>query len=279
MAPSSNHLRQSKVNELPDPLQEKSWQKRKVLKMHRDDMEKDRTEEEDSKTRVLIGKEELLCGRVKQQLAGNSFIVTSLHHRPWGAGDNHATIGVFSTEKEAEDAAYKDFLQRCERYANGWESEWRRRPGNDTRQLYGYCEDREKDSEEYTASIKRVQQKRQVTVQPRVLSTAQLKPGVVKPRHVYVVKKEQWINVGKDDPQGFCDEVGELKAVEIHGIYVDLDAANDSTRRIYHGIVEDIDGAADTVTDTLKNSMATILVTDYEKLMTWSISVEKKSVQ
>ena len=73
--------------------------------------------------------------------------------------------------------------------------------------------------------------------------------------------------------------MGELKAVEIHGIYVHLDAANDSTRRIYHGIVEDIDGAADTVTDTLKNSMATILVTDYEKLMTWSISVEKKSVQ
>lgn len=209
----------------------------------------------------------------------DSFIVTSLHHRPWGAGDDHATIGSFSTEKEAEDAAYKDFIQRCERYADGWESEWRRRPGDDTRQLCGYCEDGEKDSEKYTASIKRIQQKRQVTVQSRALSTAQPKPGLVKPRHVYVVKKEQWINVGKDDPRGFCDEVGELKAVEIHGIYVDLDAANDSTREIYNGIFEEIDGNAETVTDTLKNSMATILVTDYEKMMTWSISVEKKSLK
>ncbi|CAF9926310.1 MAG: hypothetical protein ALECFALPRED_003414 [Alectoria fallacina] len=73
-------------------------------------------------------------------------------------------------------------------------------------------------------------------------------------------------------------QLGELKAVETHGIYVDLDAANDSTRGIYDGIVEDIDNAADTVTDTLKNSMATILVTDYEKMTIWSISVEKKSL-
>ena len=48
--------------------------------MHRDDMEKDRTEEEDSKTRVLIGKEELLCGRVKQQLAGSKPTITSESH-------------------------------------------------------------------------------------------------------------------------------------------------------------------------------------------------------
>lgn len=139
------------------------------------------------------------------------FIVTSLHHRPWGAGDDHATVGILSTEKEAEDAAYNDFLQRCERYANGWESEWRRRPGDITRQLCGYCEDGEEDSEKYTASIKRVLQKREVTVQPRVLSTAQPKPGVVKPRHAYLVKEEQRMNVGGNDPRGFYDNWANSK--------------------------------------------------------------------
>ena len=43
--------------------------------------------------------------------------------------------------------------------------------------------------------------------------------------------------VGAGDPQGFHNEEGDLKGVIIHGIYVDLDAANGRARVIYESIV------------------------------------------
>ena len=46
-------------------------------------------------------------------------------------GDDNTAIGTFSTEREAKDAAFEDFHQRCERQADGWEYEWSRRPGDD----------------------------------------------------------------------------------------------------------------------------------------------------
>lgn len=138
----------------------------------------------------------------------------------------------------------------------------------------GYCEDGEDDSENYRASIKRVQQKRLVTVRP---SDSQPKLRVVNPRHVYVVKEEQRINVGEDDPRGFSDELGDLKFVKIRGIYVDLDAANDFAREVSDAV--EIGDQTDTVIDTMEDGVATFLVENNEEMMTWSISVEKRRLQ
>ncbi len=128
--------------------------------------------------------------RGQEHILEDSFIVTSLHHRPWGAGDDNATIGVFFTEREAKDAAYVHF-RSIERSADGWESEWRRRPGDGMLQLYGYIEEGEEDSETYIASIKPYQQKRPVAVQPGVPSTPRPQPGASRRRYVYMVKEEQ----------------------------------------------------------------------------------------
>lgn len=157
--------------------------------------------------------------RGQEHTLEESFIVTSLHHRPWGAGDDNATIGVFSTKKEAKAAAYKDFLQRCESKADGWESKWHRCSADGMLQLRGCCEDGEDDSESYRASIKRVQQKRPVPVQPSIPSAAQPKPRVFKPRYVYVVKEELRVDV-EVDPRRFPKGKGDFKALEIHGMYV-----------------------------------------------------------
>ncbi len=99
---------------------------------------------------------------------------------------------VFPSENEATAAANIHF-QQIERQADGWESEWRRLLGDGILQLYGRIEEGEKDSETYKVSVKRVQQKRPVAVQPRVPSLAQPKSRVVKPTHVYMVKEERTI--------------------------------------------------------------------------------------
>lgn len=209
----------------------------------------------------------------------DSFIVTSLHHRPWGAGDDNSTIGVFPTENEAKAAANIHFRQ-IERQADGWESEWRRLPGDGMLQLYGRIEEGEKDSETYKASVKRVQQKRPVAVQPRVPSLAQPKSRLVKPSHVYMVKEERTINLDDvDTGRGFQYDQGDLKAVAIHGIYMDLDAANASARKIYDGNIEDLAGLEDATTNTIKNGMVMILVDSKEDMLTYSICVEKKSLK
>lgn len=215
--------------------------------------------------------------RGQESILEDSFIVTSLHHRPWGAGDDTVTVGVFSTEREAEVAAEKDF-ERCASQSDGWEHEWRHRSGDSMKQLYGYCEDGEDDSETYTASIKWVQQKRPVAVQPSVPSAARPKPKAVKPRHVYVVKEEQRTNVEEDDPQDF-DDLGDPQAIYIHGIYVNLDAANAFAREVCDTIVEVPHGEVATVTETLENSMVTILVAYRERMKTYSISVEQRSLK
>ena len=215
--------------------------------------------------------------RGQECILEDSFVVTSLHHRPWGIEDDSTTVGVFFTEKEAKTAAHMHF-QQIQRQADGWESEWHRREGDGMLQLRGIIEEGERDSETYTSSIKRVQQKRPVVVQPRVQSAAQPKPRLAKPRYVYVVKEEQRMNVGEDDSQGFCNELGDLKAVDIHGIYLELDAANEYAREIYDCILESVGNEAENVTDTLENSMATILVENTEEMVTYSITVERRSL-
>lgn len=219
-----------------------------------------------------------IARRGQECILEDSFVVTSLHHRPWGSGDDSTTIGVFFTEEEAKVAAQMHF-QNIEERADGWESEWHSYAGDTLLQLRGIIEEGERDSETYTASIKRVQQKRPVAVQPRVQSAAQPKPRLAKPRYVYVVKEEQRMNVGEDDSQGFCNELGDLKAVDIHGIYLELDAANEYTREIYDSILESLGNEAETVTDTLEDSMATILVENREEMMTYSLTVERRSLE
>ena len=207
----------------------------------------------------------------------DSYIVTSLHHHPWEYGDHVTIIGLFSTEREAKDAALKDYHQRCTSQADGWEhDEWDHRPEDGQLEFFGYGEDVEDDSFWYTASIKRVQQKRAAPVQPNLPNPAQPNPRPAQPRYVYVVKEEQRENVGADDPQGFYNEEGDLKDVNIHGIYADLEAANDGAREHYEEIVEDFPDDAETITDDFENDMAVIIVADPLEEMTYSISVERR---
>ena len=165
----------------------------------------------------------------------DSFIVTSLHHRPWGAGDDIATIGVFFTEREAKDAAYVHF-RGIKRGVDGWESEWRRLTGDGMLQLYGYIEEGEEDSETYKASIKPYQLKRPVAVQPSVRTTPRPEPRVSRRRYVYMVKEEQRFNAEADDWRELYNGSKDLKDKHIHGIYAKLDTANDCAREIYDTI-------------------------------------------
>ena len=183
--------------------------------------------------------------------------------------DDHTIIGLLSTERDAKDAALKDFHQRCNNQADGWE--WGHRRGDGMLQLHGYCEDGEDDQYRYTASIKRVQQKRAVAVQPN--------PRLVQPSYVYVVKEEQRENVGADNPQGFYNEEGDLKAVHIHGIYADLDTANGDAREIYENIVEDFLDDADIIIDHVRDHMVAIVVANPQEEMTYSISVARRSLR
>lgn len=210
----------------------------------------------------------------------DSYIVTSSHHRPWVAGDDNTTVGVFSSEEEAKIAVEKDFQRIDEQVgADGWEVEWHRGARDGMLQLRGIIEEGERDSQRYTASIKRVQQKRPVVAQPRVQSAAQPKSRLAKPRYVYLVKEEQRMNVGEDGLQAFFNELGDLNAVEIHGIYLELDAAIKRNREIYDGILEDLGNEAEILIDTLDNSMAAILVENREEMMTYCLTVERRSLQ
>ena len=207
----------------------------------------------------------------------DSYIATSLHHSPWEYGDDVTIIGLFSTEREAKAAAFLDFHQRCMSQEDGWEvDEWDHRPEDGQLQFYGYGKDVEDDSFWYKASIKHVQRKRAAAVPPNLPRPAQPNPRPVQPRYVYVVKEEQRKNVGTDDPQGFYNEEGDLKEVHIHGIYADLDAANDDAREQYENTVEDFLDDAETITDDLHNDMATIIVANPLEETTYSISVERR---
>lgn len=217
-----------------------------------------------------------IARRSPEDVLENSYVVTSLHHTPWGAGDDTTTVGVFLDEEEAKVAAYMDF-QKFEQRADGWEFEWCL-AGDGMLQLRAIIEEGEDDSERYTASIKLVQQKRPVPVQPRVQSGAEPKTRLVKPHFVYVVKEEQRTNVGEYDTQGLHDECSDLKAVHIHGIYSDLDAANDFVREIYDTILDSLGRAAETVSDTTENNMAMILVENSEDSSTYSLTVEERSL-
>ena len=210
----------------------------------------------------------------------DSYIVTSLHHHPWEYGDHVNIIGLFSTEREAKYAAMKDYHQRCTSQKDGWEhEEWDHRPEDGQLEFTGYGEDVEDDSFWYTASIKRVQQKRAAAVPPKLPSPAQPNPRPVQPRYVYVVKEEQRENVGADDPQGFYNEEGDLKEVNIHGIYADLNDANDDAREQSENIVEDFRDDAETITDDFQDGMAIIVVADPLEEMTYSISVERRMLR
>lgn len=212
---------------------------------------------------------------IQKYVLEDNYIVTSLHHRPWGAGDDDSTIGVYFTEDKAKVAAEVHF-QQIKQGADGWESEWRR-PDDGMLQLRGRIEEGEDDSETYKASIKRVEQKRPINVQPWAPSVAQPKLRVVKPTHVYMVKEERTINVeAVDIPRRFQNSPGDLiKAREIHGIYMDLDAANTSARKVYDTNLEDLAGLEDATTKIVKNGMVMISVDSKEHMLKYSIRVGK----
>ncbi len=88
--------------------------------------------------------------------------------------------------------------------------------------------------------------------------------------------KLQKFNAGAD-PQEFHNGSNDLRDVQIHGIYVELDAANDCAREIYDSIIPAFRGGAAIVTETLENSMANFLVeTNDEENLTYSISIEAR---
>ena len=147
----------------------------------------------------------------------DSFIVTSIHHRPWGAGDHYATIGVYPTESDAREAATRDFLQ-LDSGAVGWESEWHRRPRG-TLEFRARTDDGEDDVEKYTATVKRVQQQ-QLRIAP--ISAIRAAMGlprirVVKPQYVYFVTTEQRRNNGEADAPRLYACGTDLKSREYTG--------------------------------------------------------------
>ena len=213
--------------------------------------------------------------------AGN-FIVTSIHHRPWGAGDHHTTVGVYPTESDARAAATRDFL-RVERDADGWESEWRRLPrGDGILELRGWIEDGEDDIEKYTATVKRVQQQQQQ--QPRIAPTAAIRSAtaapkikVVKPQHVYFVTTEQRKNNGEEDaPRSYACGT-DLKSREIHGIYEKLDGANDAALDLYDGL-KGYEGRVPQAGE-FPTGMAEYWVTDLGRRTTYHINVRSRPLK
>ena len=209
----------------------------------------------------------------QEYILEDSFVVTSLHHRPRGAGDTNTTVGVYATEREGQVAANADYEQECARQADGWECEWYRCPGDGMLQLRGRVEEWEKDTETYKASIQRVQQKRPGTAQPNASRAVPPKFKVVNPNTVFIVKEEQ-----------FNEELENLKSVKIHGIYADLDRANDFAREVYGWTIEDLEGRADTVKDKLTrgllhDGLAYILVADPEEKMAYLIRVSEEPLQ
>ena len=133
-----------------------------------------------------------IARRAQECILEDSFVVTSSHHRPWVARDDNTTVGVFSSEEEAKIAAEKDFQRIDEQVgADGWEVEWHRGARDGMLQLRGIIEEGERDSQRYTASIKLIQQKRPVAVQPQVQSAAQPKNRLVKPRYATLSRKSR----------------------------------------------------------------------------------------
>ena len=228
--------------------------------------------------RSQINNGQIAARQAQRFVLEDSFMVTSENHRPWGMGDEHTAIGVFSTEREAKDAAFEDFHQRCESQADGWEHEWRRRPGDDMLQLHGICEDGEDDQYRYAASIKPVQNKRATAVQADLPDPVQPQPGPVKPRYVYVVKIKQREHVGAG-PQEFDNQGAELKGVRIHDIFEDLNAANDGAREVYQSLVKRFRGDVEIIEDMLRDRMAVILVWNPRTKNTYFISVIKKTLR
>ena len=146
-------------------------------------------------------------------------------------------------------------------------------------QLHGSCEDGEDDQYRYTASIKRVQQRRAAAVQPDLPSPAQPTPGPVKLRYVYVVKVEHRGFVGAGDPQGFHNEEDDLQGVIIHSIYVDLDSANGRARVIYESVVKVYGVDGEIMIDNFRDKMAAIVVSNSRKKKTYSLSVTKRNLR
>ena len=222
-------------------------------------------------------------GAHQQTIHEDSFIVTSFHHRPWGAGDDNATVGVYSTESEARAAAQRDF-QRVERSADGWESEWRRSPGDGTLRLCGRIEDGERDIEKYTATVQHVLQKRAVPVlqqqarRPSAASAPVPRVKKLKPRWVYIVKTEQWRLGGKhENAQRFDRNGSGLESREVHGIYLRLDDANDAAVDLFDSL-KGSDGRATDLEDFI-DGMADTLVLDMDRRMIFRINVKRRPLK
>ncbi|MCJ1460240.1 hypothetical protein MMC28_010619 [Mycoblastus sanguinarius] len=86
------------------------------------------------------------------------------------------------------------------------------------------------------------------------------------------------MNVGADNPNGFHNELGELKEVKIYGVFEDVDVANKSAQDTYKRIRYPLCENA-SVRKSMKRGMATIVLEDPEDEMAYYITVEKELVQ
>ena len=124
------------------------------------------------------------------------------------------------------------------------------------------------DVETFKAFIEKFQRKHQ-----RLIERVEAPPGPrpAERQNVYIVKEEQKLNVGADDVgNGFWNELGDLKDIQLHGIYRSLDAANEAAREYYEEVLESLGNDADTVEDKLKRKMLSILVEDRNEKMIYS---------
>lgn len=197
--------------------------------------------------------------------------MTSTYHTPWDSPDDHTTLGD-STESEAMQADQKHYNSDQIKVSDGWESRWRRDSANNLI-LHGEVDDSEDESETCEITIPKFQQKRKKHTQ---VVEVQYKPTPRDCQYVYVVREEHRMNVGADDVQiGLYNEDGDLRDIQLHGIYKTLDAANEAAREIYDDRLEELGDDADTIEDKLKRGMVTILVVDRNEETTYLITVEK----
>lgn len=130
---------------------------------------------------------------------------------------------------------------------------------------------RVRDTETYKVEIKKIQQKRQRTVQhddplPR--------PVVEDIRFVYVVKEEQRRNVGIDATG--CYKIGDLHMVKLHKICKILDSASNTAREKTDDLVTRLGEVANVVEDGNWRKFALFIVEDRGSDFTYYITVEER---
>lgn len=210
-----------------------------------------------------------------------TFVVTSVHHRPWDIGGDHTTIGVFLNKKEAIAAGFKHYQERCLQQADGWGHEWVGRMEDDLLRLRARVEKGEKDTETFEMAIEKKPLERQRVVQPVEVSarsavTIRQQEQEDEARTcVDLLKEEQRVNVGTD----LSSMNGYLNEYKLHRSYRSLEDANFCARELYDGLLIRVGDNARPVMEEEADDFARFLVEDPYAKTSYSIIVEEMWIQ